>query len=143
MFSYGMNTNTKQMKLRCPDAVPLCLGYLKGFRLDFRYHADITIDPDQQVMGLLWSIDPQTLNIMDRAEGFPNYYLRKKFWIHAGKEQFPAWTYYMQLGNDLEVPSSEYWNSLFEGYKENNLDMDQLYNALERANNYVLSLSAI
>lgn len=143
MFAYGMNTNIKQMKDRCPEAIPLAIGYLQGFRLDFRYHADITLDPKQQVAGLIWAITPQTLTVIDRVEGYPYYYTRKKFWISVGNEKLLAWTYFMNPGNDLEVPNSVYWNNLFDGYRENNLNMDQLYNALERANSYVVSISAI
>lgn len=134
MFAYGMNTNCGQMAIRCPDAVLLGKAELPNCRMDFRYHADITHDFNDNVEGILWEIDPQTLKNLDIAEGYPHYYVRKQLWVFVGDVRYLAWTYIMRVPKELEIPSSQYWNSLFDGYKQNDINMDQLYRALERAN---------
>ena len=44
-----------------------------------------------------------------------------------------AMAYIMNGAHDLELPSSRYWHTVWEGYEENGLDTDVLEVALERS----------
>ena len=133
MFAYGMNTNLQEMAERCPAAKPLCVAVLQNRRFDFRFHADLTYVHGSTVEGVLWSIDAQTLDILDIVEGYPFYYIRKQFYVLADGKKHLAWIYLMKDPANLQLPDASYWNNVVNGYKENNLNMEQLHSALKRA----------
>lgn len=41
--------------------------------------------------------------------------------------------YVMNDGHDLDLPSSRYWHTVWEGYEENGLDTNVLETVLERS----------
>lgn len=137
MFAYGMNTNTTNMMLRCRNARIIGETILPNHRLDFRYHLDVTPHANSHVEGVLWELDTEDLAVIDQVEGYPVYYDRvllapyRKF---LGKT-FSAWTYYMReltSRPELEYPDERYFNLVLEGYRQNNVNTDQLYEALDR-----------
>lgn len=83
-FAYGSNLSTNQMKIRCPSSKPLEIGYLKSYRLDFTYYssgwnggvADIVLDPEHEVWGLIYEISIEDLCRLDSYEGCPDVYNR-------------------------------------------------------------------
>ena len=134
MFAYGMNTNLTSMFLRCRNARCLGKAWLPDYRLDFRYHLDITESKFDKVEGLLWELDAEDLTVIDQVEGYPVYYNRlllqpyKKSYSNA----YPAWTYIMQVKGLLQLPDDRYFNLVAEGDEQNGIDTKQLYDALDR-----------
>jgi gamma-glutamylcyclotransferase (GGCT)/AIG2-like uncharacterized protein YtfP len=134
MFAYGMNTNLTSMMLRCRNAK--CLGetILPNYRLDFRYHLDVTPYANSYVEGVMWELDPNDLKTIDQVEGYPDYYVRALFSPYRKYlgSTFSAWTYFMRGKPNLDYPDERYFNMVLEGYRQNKLDTDQLYQALDR-----------
>jgi gamma-glutamylcyclotransferase (GGCT)/AIG2-like uncharacterized protein YtfP len=77
-FAYGSNMDKEQMKLRCPDAICKGTAVLPDYKLTERRYADIDESEGGAVSGLLWSISEADLKALDRYEGWPNLYERKR-----------------------------------------------------------------
>lgn len=134
-FAYGMNTNLREMKLRCPAAV--CWGpvVLPDHKFVFRLHADVEESPGRHVEGVLWELSEACEQALDRLEGFPHYYSKKQVIAEATKPingftKFAAMVYYMNDQVVCEFPGSMYLSCVNEGYAENGLNYYQIEQAL-------------
>ena len=98
-FAYGMNTNRAEMAHRCPGA--LSLGHARLVDRIFRFatHADVVKCRGSYVDGVLWTIDDFHLSALDRLEGYPYYYKRRRLRVAHNDRIVMAETYYMQPGN--------------------------------------------
>lgn len=134
-FAYGMNTNAEQMKIRCPDAVPLGAAKLKNHRFDFKCHATVTIDKRDSVNGVLWMITDQDEDALDILEGFPKYYLKKVVKVEFENQLIDAMTYYIPGHESLFPPGDSYYDLVFEGYQKFGVPTHQLKLAKKRAEN--------
>jgi hypothetical protein len=77
-LAYGMNTNREAMAARCPKAKPMGGFYLPDHRLIFRGVADFRQDHDNILPVVLWEITHDCLRALDRLEGYPTLYDRRK-----------------------------------------------------------------
>lgn len=144
MFSYGMNTNRALMYLRCKNATVVGPGILWGYRLHFRYHCDVTHTSSlrNKVNGLIWELDGDDLHLIDDVEGYPEYYTRQELYVQLTDEAqrvinsnyWMCWVYKMNNQCGVEAPSDQYLNAVLQGYEENNIPKNQLYEALEFCN---------
>lgn len=135
-FAYGMNTNINGMAQRCPQAK--CMGpvVLPDHKFVFRYHADIEQSPGNLAHGVLWEITEDCERSLDTLEGYPYYYDKKEVIVESlteinGMNRFVAMVYYMTDQTAVGSPAEYYLNSVLEGYKENNVNIDQIHQALE------------
>lgn len=114
-MAYGMNTNRDAMAARCPKATPLGGFYLPDTRLVFRGVADIMPDRNKVCPVVLWDITEDCLRALDRLEGYPTLYGRRK--INCG------WLVYeMNDKTRTSPPSSHYYEMIEQGYKDFGLD---------------------
>ena len=135
-FGYGMNTNTSGMATRCPDAVCLGAAVLPGYRFVFRGHADVELDAECYVDGVLWDISDTDLLALDRLEGFPTYYLRHRAWVETSDgDRITAWIYTMADQSYEWEPGEHYLQCCLEGYRENGVPTVQITDALEYVKN--------
>lgn len=83
-FAYGSNLDVEQMKRRCPESKVLVPGCLRGYRLDFTWHssgwgggvADVVLDPQKEVWGVVYELTMRDLELLDNYEGYPKVYTR-------------------------------------------------------------------
>jgi gamma-glutamylcyclotransferase (GGCT)/AIG2-like uncharacterized protein YtfP len=130
-FSYGMNTNQAEMAFRCPGAQALGHARLIDHVFRFATHADVVKYRGSFVDGVLWEINTRHLKSLDALEGFPCYYNRRALRVAFEGRTVLAETYYMQPGHLDEPPSSGYFATVLEGYRQHNIPQDQLYNSIE------------
>jgi gamma-glutamylcyclotransferase (GGCT)/AIG2-like uncharacterized protein YtfP len=130
-FAYGMNTNTAQMAIRCPKAKPLGRAVLYGHEFRFARHADIIENPDYNAHGVLWEITPDCELALDALEGYPTYYLKKQVRVFYNGQPVECMTYYMAGEYLDELPSDGYLAMLYEGYREYNVNTDQIKESLD------------
>jgi len=131
-FGYGMNTNTDSMRARCPDARCCGVATLPGYHLEFAVHCNVVVDYNSVVQGLLWDISDSDLCSLDLTEGYPSYYNRILLPVisqDTGLRQ-EAWVYVMTDETIPSPPGLGYWNLVMAGYIENNINTQQLHNAL-------------
>jgi gamma-glutamylcyclotransferase (GGCT)/AIG2-like uncharacterized protein YtfP len=132
-FAYGSNTHLDQMGRRCPMGVNLGPAVLPNHRLVFRGHADVQLDRQYDVQGLLWEVDDFDLESLDIYEGFPSYYLRHRVFVYDQYDnEHIAWVYTMAQQAAETAPTTGYYEICRTGYEQNRLDLNQLTEAADR-----------
>ena len=132
-FAYGMNTNLTSMSSRCPQSQVLGIADLSDFELEFSYHCNVKHHKGARVPGLLWKITESDLDSLDITEGYPDYYVREECDVIHNGSTVKAIVYIMTGSPELTPPSQHYWHLVHTGYKENKIDTDQLYHALNKS----------
>lgn len=133
-FAYASNLSKEYMLSRCPDAVPIKSASLKGYSLAFNELADIIKNDGEEVLGALYVISKEDLDILDTLEGYPDLYTRIEIDVLDGKgSTYEAFAYTM-IEKDIQSPPDHYYNILLDGYKDWDLSMEKL----EEAKNQML-----
>jgi hypothetical protein len=137
-FAYGMNTNVREMRGRCPNAKPIGGYVLEGFKLMFRTFADIEQAKGARVQGVLWWISEKCEAALDRLEGYPRSY--RKGYFDAAKvkgvngRKLRVMYYYMPKGRRAVAPPSEhYLRCIMEGYDAFHMPHAELIKAAQAA----------
>jgi hypothetical protein len=143
-FAYGANLNIDNMNSRCPDAIPLCNIQLPDYRLVFRGVADIEPCSNQHVQGLLWHITDKCEQSLDIFEGFPHLYRKENFVVQFHQPELIDTfgdvvdvMFYTMNRNGYASPSYGYYETIKQGYQDNNLIVDKLEEAVDHSLNSV------
>jgi len=116
-FAYGSNMDETQMGKRCSDSQLEGKALLPGYRLVFNREssgwgcgvADIVLDDQTEVWGLLYEVTDNDLKQLDYYEGAPKLYVRKKIKVlDASNNEINANTYEVVKKNGFIPPSEEY-----------------------------------
>ena len=129
-FAYGSNLNHFQMKKRCKDSKYIKKFEIKDFRLTFRSKygvADIESKKNYSIQGGLYEISKSDEKKLDIYEDFPILY-KKYYFIHNGSR---VMTYTMVKKTSFRFPSERYLNIIKKGYKDCDLDIKYLKQALK------------
>jgi gamma-glutamylcyclotransferase (GGCT)/AIG2-like uncharacterized protein YtfP len=126
-----MNTNLTQMAARCPGAVCLGPAWIDNYALVFRHFADIEPEVDSYCDGVLWEITDDNLVALDALEGYPYHYTRFSVVVNTDRGSDIALVYQMVDQSFEQPPSNHYFNTVYEGYEQNNVDTHQLIEILE------------
>jgi len=143
-LAYGSNLNIQQMSRRCPEAKPWGTTFLKDCGLAFHGgsgHAVATIVPRKgyDVPVALWSITEKDEKALDTYEGYPELYRKEVVKVPWGKRMVSAMVYIMNVGR-VGFPSKTYFETIFEGYSDFNLDPEPLFQALWDAQKTYLNI---
>ena len=134
--AYGSNINLEQMAFRCPAAQVIGKGWLMDYQLMFlgvsRGRGGVaTVEPrkGRRVPILLWAIDPDCEEALDRYEGWPTLYRKETLpvkgitWMlnnitdmPAEVTEAPAMIYIMNQGH-LAPPNASYLDTIERGYR--------------------------
>lgn len=133
-FAYGMNTNIDSMEERCLGAKVIGYAMLPGYRFDFKRHATVSPDIDEEVHGVLWEINETDELMLDMLEGYPTYYTKQFVTVLYQDRPVTAMTYMMHDDAEPAMPTTGYFRMVQEGYHQNNVPTDQLYDAITRIN---------
>ena len=123
-FAYGSNMNISQMQQRCPGVTDIGKFRLEGFRLVFKYHADIIRAEGCTVHGGLWEITDDHEDALDTYEGYPDYYSKyyqDDVMFYRMKEDYEK---------DLEAPSKWYLKTVIQGYRDFGLTQEEFEESL-------------
>lgn len=137
-ISYGSNMNIEQMAWRCPATKVYGNGKLKGWKLVFNYHADIVEgNDDDSVPVVVWKLENKDdMKNLDRYEGYPSYYTKINIPVTMDDtgETIEAMVYVMSdKRKGVFPPSQIYFDCIYDGYRENGIDPEPLYKALEES----------
>jgi hypothetical protein len=119
-FAYGSNLNHEQMSWRCPTARFVKRLDLRGWELAFGNHATILPRRGAVVPGALWLVTPKDFDALDRYEGYPTYYTRRR-WRQDNEHFF----FYEIAGPVTGYPSSGYIQGIQQGYEHCGITEDQ------------------
>lgn len=133
-ISYGSNMNLEQMAYRCPDSYVVCNGKLKGWKLVFNVHADVikTNNEEDIVPVVVWSIADSDWDRLDMYEGYPSYYIKESVNVILDNGKVEKAIVYVMANNRKGVcrPSKSYFECIEQGYIDNGIDVQYLYDAL-------------
>lgn len=136
-IAYGSNLNLVQMAARCPSATILGVGRLNNWELLYRgregnAHATIARKKGSSVPVLVWSIQPMDEYRLDRYEGYPRYYFKQNVMVDINGQKKKAMVYIMDLHQRAARPSQSYVETIRQGYRDNDLDMDYFEDSLDK-----------
>ena len=131
--AYGSNTNLKQMSFRCPRSVIVGNGKLENYRLIFNIHADIIKEESCTVPVVVWKIHDTEWENLDMYEGFPSYYIKEivPVVMEDGRIEHAIVYVMNNKRKGVSPPYTNYFETCLTGYRENNLDEEYLYDALD------------
>jgi hypothetical protein len=135
-LAYGMNTNLQSMQERCPAARSLGLVVLANHQLVFKYHADMEYAPGVNSECVLWQITDACEQSLDALEGFPHYYQKTTVEVYHESQRLECMIYYMVSGSPPGPPPDSYYNMVYQGYQQHDLDTTALENARHLAQAY-------
>jgi gamma-glutamylcyclotransferase len=132
-FAYGSNLSHKRMlNERCPGAVPIGAGVLKGWRylIYKKGHANIIPDESRSVWGGVWEVSGEHLQTLDRYEGAlkpdPVYH-QEDVEIELADGSRLSCIAYIDSSEDADIPgtpNASYLNYILEGASEFGLPED-------------------
>ena len=133
--AYGSNMNLEQMAYRCPNSYVVGKGVLKGWKLVFNVHADI-IETDNEndfVPVVVWSISDNDWHKLDMYEGYPSYYIKETVDVILDNGKIESAIVYVMTDNRKGIfpPIITYFECIHDGYIENGIDVEYLYEALQ------------
>lgn len=119
-IAYGSNMVAEQMAYRCPNARMLGTGQLPNHRLEFYLHATVERSRAQgaSVPVAVWEIDEADEKSLDRYEGFPTYYTkRKRKVLMDDGSQIEGMVYIMRLIRP-QPPTKLYYEGIRNAYSK-------------------------
>uniref|UniRef100_UPI004056E127 gamma-glutamylcyclotransferase family protein n=1 Tax=Agathobacter sp. TaxID=2021311 RepID=UPI004056E127 len=141
-LAYGSNLSVKQMAERCPDAVYVGTATIPDYQLLFKGSLTgsyLTIEPKEgsEVPVLVWQISEMDEHRLDRYEGFPTFYYKKKMKLpvrslfdRADMGEVEAIIYIMHEERRKGCPGTHYYEVCLEGYQRFGFDTAILEQAL-------------
>lgn len=129
--AYGSNLNLEQMKYRCPDAefvgtaiIPNCTLIFKS-RVNNCGVLDIAKCPGIDTPVGLFKITTADEKSLDRYEGYPSFYTKKKAMVKFMGEEQKVMFYAMNKNNGCSaaMPSLHYYHTVIQGYIDTGLDV--------------------
>ena len=100
-FAFGSNLLAERIHIKNPSAVFRSVGKVKGYKLDFGYFsqrwqggaATITEDPDSTVYGIIWELNQEHQETLDKQESVPTVYRRIQVEVCRYSFQKLTWSY--------------------------------------------------
>lgn len=137
-IAYGSNLNIPQMQGRCPASRVYGVARIPDYRLAFKAlgaYAYATIEPckGDYVPVVIWKINTQDEQSLDRYEGFPTHYDKEILTVEAGDKTLQGMAYIMNEKAVYRLPSRQYVQTVLEGYRSFGLEESQLQEAYYRA----------
>ena len=131
-LAYGSNLNHNQMTERCPNSKFIGASFLEGWTLLFKGAATIRENEKSVVPVGLFEITQECEDSLDVFEDFPRLYDKKVVEIEFNGGKLKAMTYVMSAEYGTGPPSGKYYNVIYKGYIDCNLNTQYL----EQAKNY-------
>jgi gamma-glutamylcyclotransferase (GGCT)/AIG2-like uncharacterized protein YtfP len=144
-IAYGSNLNREQMAFRCRGARPVAKSWLHDYRLVFQgrkfgAHANVIPEAGQDVPVVVWEIDRFDEMALDRYEGVKGgYYTKETMTVEVDGKMREALIYIMSP-NPYGIPDDFYLETIALGYKDFNLDVRILNDAVKHAHRHTRNL---
>ncbi len=130
-FAYGSNLDAAQMRARCPSARLLGAAMLDGYRLGFAGQsaawggggvATVVRDREAHVPGLLWALTDEDLDRLDRFEGHPVAYERRRLLVTLPEGDRRRAHVYVKDPTERATPTEAYFGVLWRAYRKHGFD---------------------
>lgn len=129
-LAYGSNMNSRDMNRRCPDAKLIGRTCLNGYKLEFRFYANIVPELNGKVPAVLWAITKSHEAVLDEYEEIKKgIYKKEKINIHLnGQKNVLVYTMNQDL-SPIQPPEQAYYRVIEEAYREHGFDLSILLQA--------------
>ena len=126
-FAYAANLNRKQMRERCPESKPMFLATLPNYKLVFAGWsrqwrggtATIQLVRGERVRGAVYEVSERDLRRLDKYEGCPGNYDRRKVTVFDEDGSPVEVVTYIKSGQLEEAPpAKEYLAVIQQGYRD-------------------------
>ena len=139
-IAYGSNINLPQMAFRCPHSTVIGTVMVKDWELEFRGVTTIVPKKGTEVPVLLWELDPRDIPALNRYEGWPHLYRQEEIDVEVNGKVVKGMAYLMNRGQ-ISPPSQGYLQTIWDGYKQNDMDTRYLVEAAARAYDYASEMN--
>lgn len=140
-IAYGSNLNISQMRMRCPGARIIGISVIEDYQLLFKGSKTgsyLTIEPMKgaEVPVVIWEVTETDEKALDRYEGYPNFYYKKKMTLDITGiktkkvRRRDAFVYIMHEERELGIPSGFYVKTCLDGYRAFGFDEKYLFDAI-------------
>jgi len=125
-IAYGSNMVRSQMAQRCPGAKLIGAGYLEGAQLEFYLHATVERSriKDSRVPVVVWEITKDHEERLDRYEGFPTYYVKKRARVRMKDGSVIEGMVYVMRLIRTAPPMASYLQGIRKAYQEFGMEDD-------------------
>lgn len=132
--AYGSDMNMRQMDERCPHAMAIGKGRIKGWRFCFNSTDAIYEAGNEEdfVPVVIWDVPKEGGN-WQRLDGCHSDYESKTIDVELDNGASEVATVYIKNADGIHPPERHYFNSVVRGAAENYIDIEYLYEALEYA----------
>ena len=139
-FAFGSNLNLEQMHRRCPSAIPVGPAILMDWQLSFTGKsvtwgggvATIKRRKGKYTPGVLYRLSQEDITTLDRFEGHPFCYERRKVTVELlGNRSLTAYVYIHQEKTPA-MPTIDYLKTIARGYNQFGLDLSNLTQAIKQ-----------
>jgi gamma-glutamylcyclotransferase (GGCT)/AIG2-like uncharacterized protein YtfP len=139
-FAYGSNMDPQHIANRAPSAQAIGPGRLDGFRLEFNVYsteweggaANLELDPESHVWGVLWEVDEEEMSGLDAYQGHPTFFRREDVVVEGPEGAVIAWTYRVAHQKGYIRPTDGYLHRLRSAIRVQGLPPEAL-EMLDRA----------
>ena len=133
-IAYGSNMVVNQMAYRCPNAKLIGTGHIERARLEFYLHATVeyTRRKADRVPVAVWEIDEMDELNLDRYEGYPRYYIKRKWTVTMDDGSKLRGMIYLMNTLRMQPPTHDYYSCIFHAYNDLGLG-SEIKTALEPA----------
>lgn len=133
-FAYGHNTNREEMLQRIPEAKLIGQADLPNYKYVLQHVSTVVPSPGNVTHGVLWVIPVAKLDRLDWAEDYHKHYKHGVIEVLFKGQLFRALTYIMMKRYHSDaLPTRQYVDFVAQGYRENDIPLSQLIDALETA----------
>lgn len=133
-FAFGSNMAEDQMLARCPSAEMVGLARVDGYRLAFVGRSALwggavatlrPSTPDDYVWGVLYVMSALDLQTLDRYEGHPTYYSRRRMRV-TDAYGYSLRAHVYLLDGPPGMPAPIYYWRIADAYAQLGLDIAML-----------------
>lgn len=125
-FAYGSNLDQEGMRRRVGQWYELKPALLKGFRLVFDVYsgswrggvANVKEAETSVVYGAAYLLEEEQLEKLDKYEGVPHLYHRRKVYVEIEGKPVEAFVYVGSKPRTSVIPSTEYLSLMIKGLKK-------------------------
>lgn len=126
------------MAERCPGSKFICKARLEGYKFVYDGNsktwagavANVIESKGDTIWGGLFEITEEHLNSLNKCEGYPNVYKRKKLAVTDEQTNTHFAYVYLREHRKLGEPSEEYKQRVMEGANDCSLDPDYIENII-------------
>jgi len=130
-WAYGSNLCEDAMRSRCPAARKVGPLYVPNAALVFRSCADVVYREGWECPGGLWRITPACEEMLDRYEGVKHGLYDKHYLTLGIRGKKHKCLVYKMRERGIMPPAEAYLDVIVQGYKDFQLDLNHLDQALE------------